>query len=109
MPISSFIGYVGPSDFHDGSILSVEQGESIARVRISGANGSEFLIECRGVHAVRARNPVGMLLYAVSEMRLEPPLRRFAFANFNADDTAFLEIDAETFMVVETDVGGTAA
>jgi hypothetical protein len=37
-----------------------------------------------------------MLLYALSELRSTPPLRRFSFANWDDDDDAFLEVDAET-------------
>lgn len=41
------------------------------------------------------------MLYALSELRCEPPLRRFAFANWDDDSTAYLEVEAETVTVRE--------
>ncbi len=41
------------------------------------------------------------MLYALSEMRAPAPLRRFAFANWDDDDDAILEIDAATVRVYE--------
>jgi hypothetical protein len=40
-----------------------------------------------------------MMLYALSELHAEPPLRRFSFANWDDADEAFLEIEAEGFSI----------
>jgi hypothetical protein len=96
-----FVRYVGDADFHDGSILAVEHRGSTAHVRVRGASGKIFAVAFDGVRAVRANEPEGMMLYALSEFRGEPPLRRFAFANWEDDSTAYLEVDAETVTVRE--------
>ena len=101
MSTSSFIGYVGDPDFHDGSILSVEQQEGMARVRVRGASGKHFRVDFNGVGAVRANRPVGMVLYALSEMGALPPMRRFVFANWDERSDADLEVDAASFVVHE--------
>jgi hypothetical protein len=98
---TSFIGYVGEPDFHDGSVVAVERRDDSVRVRVRGASGKVFVAEFSGVHAVRSSKPEGMLLYALSEMQGQPPYRRFVFANSEEQDAAALEIDAERFRVYE--------
>src|SRR5437588_522889 len=49
MPDSSFIGYVGNADFHDGSIVSVEQHDGTVSVRVRGASGKLFVVDFRGI------------------------------------------------------------
>jgi hypothetical protein len=99
MAESSFVGYVGDADFHDGSVLAVEQQGGIVRVRVCGASGRVFVVEFGGVRAVRAARPEGMLLYALSELSCERPLRRFAFTNWDDDSDAYLEVESETITV----------
>jgi hypothetical protein len=101
MAEASFVGYVGDADFHDGSVLAVEHQGSTARVRVRGASGKVFVVDFGGVRAVRANRAEGMVLYALSELSSEPPLRRFAFANCDEDSPAYLEVDAETLAVRE--------
>jgi hypothetical protein len=91
----SFVGYIGDPDFHDGTVTAVEQQDTTVRVGIRGASGKCFVVEFGGVRALRANRPVGMLLYALSELSGTPPLRRFSFANWDDDDDAFLEVDAD--------------
>ncbi len=98
---SWFVGYVGDADFHDGSVLEIEQQGATAHVRVQGASGRVFVVDFGGVHAVRANRPEGMLLYALSELSCEPPLRRFVFANWDDDSDAHLEVEAENFAVRE--------
>jgi hypothetical protein len=98
---TSFIGYVGEPDFHDGSVVAVERAKDSARVRVRGASGKILVAEFSGVQAVRSNRPEGMLLYALTETRGEPPLRCFVFANADEDSQAVLEIDAETFRVYD--------
>jgi hypothetical protein len=101
MSDSRFIGYVGEADFHDGEILGVEQRDSTVRVRVRGASGKLFVVNFRGVRAVRYKRAEAMMLYALSEFSSESPLRRFVFANWDDDSDAFLEVDAENFAVLE--------
>ncbi len=96
-----FVQYVGNADFHDGSILSVQQDADAIRVRVRGASERLYLAEFPGGRIVRFNRPEGMLLYSLSEMRTKPPLRLFAFANWDEEDDAALEIEADTFNVHE--------
>src|SRR4051794_31587361 len=93
----SFVAYVGERDFHDGAILSVEQQDTVVHVRVRGASGKVYVVAFCGVSALRANSPEGMTLYAVSEMRGDPPLRRFSFANWDDNSEASLELDALDF------------
>jgi hypothetical protein len=90
----SFIGYIGEADFHDGTILDVRQTTNSVHVHIRGGGGKIFVVEFKGVHSVQQNNPVGMMLYALSEVRGEYPLRKFMFANWEDDGDAKLEIEA---------------
>jgi len=101
MSDSSFVCYVGEADFHDGSILTVEQQDGAVRVRVRGASGKIFVVDFSGVQAVRAKHPEGMLLYALSQFGGEVPLRRFLFVNWDDDSEAYLEVNAENFAVRE--------
>ena len=38
-----------------------------------------------------------IFLYALAEMQVSPPFRRFVFANWDDDDPAFLEVEAREF------------
>jgi hypothetical protein len=100
MSNASFVAYVGDPEFHDGSILSVQRQDGVVRVRVCGHSGKIFVVIFSGVFAVRANCPEGMMLYGLTELRGEPPLRRFVFANWEDDAKAFLEIDAVSFSVV---------
>jgi hypothetical protein len=80
-------------------VLAVERINDTLCVRIRGASGKAFVVELSGVRIVNANKPEGMMLYASVEMSSQPPLRRFAFANWDHDDDAFLQIDAESFVV----------
>jgi len=97
----SFVGYVKDADYHDATILSVERMADVVLVRVCGYDEKIFISEFSGVRAVRATRPDGMLLYALSEMRGQPPLRRFVFVNWHEDDDASLEIDAERLRVYD--------
>src|SRR5262249_32980691 len=94
-----FLAYVGNPDFHDGSIVSVEQLATTARVRVRGESGKEYVVEFSGFASVRAISPEAMVLYALSELRGDPPLRRFSFANWDDESESLLEIDARDFSI----------
>lgn len=97
----SFIGYVEGADYHDAVVLGIEKIGDVVRVRVRSYDGKVSVSEFSGVQTVRAKRPDGMLLYALSEMCGEPPLRSFVFTNWHEDDDASLEIDAERVRVYE--------
>jgi hypothetical protein len=96
-----FVRYVGNADFHDGRILEVGHDTDSIRVRVRGASGKIYIAEFPAGSVLRSNRPEGMLLYSLSEMRTDPPLRRFHFANWDEEDDAALEIEAETLNVLE--------
>jgi hypothetical protein len=104
MGAPSFIGYVGERDFHDGSILTIEQSNDLVKVCVRGASDKIYIAEFSQVCALRSNNPEGMRLYALSEMTGEPTFRRFVFVNWDENSTAELEIDAEIFRIYEDTV-----
>ena len=99
MSESTFVGYVGDADIHDGSILNVDRVDDSVRVRIRGYSGKTYLVTFGTVVEVRASRPEGMLLYALSEFAGDPPIRRFVFAKWDDNNTSVLEVDAETIDV----------
>jgi hypothetical protein len=96
---SAFVAYRGNADFHDGTLLNFHHQGSIIRARVCGASKKVYIVEFTGVRTVWANRPEGMLLYALTELLGEAPLRRFVFVSWHEDDAAALEIGAEGFMV----------
>ena len=90
-----FIGYVGDPRIHDGVIESIEEDNQKLRVVVKTYDGSSILVEFSGVESTRQNLAEGMLLYALCEMKMAPPLRHFVFANSDDDSKAFLEVFAQ--------------
>jgi hypothetical protein len=88
------IGYVGPSDLHDGVIREIARHEDGTTVRVVSLAGREHRLVFRGVRAVRAHRADGMMLYALAELRSEGPVRHFTFVNWDEADDARLDIEA---------------
>jgi hypothetical protein len=99
MNSSEFVAYVGVADFHDGEILGVSNNREHTSVRVRGYSGLEYEIQFDGVQALEEFEAEGMELYALAEMRSQPPLRRFEFANNNEEDHKSLTIVATEFRV----------
>jgi hypothetical protein len=95
--------YVGNADFHDGRILNVRQDADAIRVRVRGASKRIYLAEFPAGRIIKSDRPEGMLLYSLSEMRTDAPQRLFAFANWDEEDDAVLEIEAARLNVYEAD------
>jgi hypothetical protein len=101
MNTEDFTGYIGSQDIHDGTILRVIENNKVVIVRIQGASGKHHLIKFNNVTEVQANEPVGMILYAISEMKLDSAKRKFIFVNWEEDDSASLEILAEDYQLEE--------
>src|SRR5439155_7959653 len=93
--------YVGPADLHDGQVLGLTRKGETATVIVQPYTGRRFALEFSGVAAVRAVEPEGMMLYALTETTAPPPLRRFVFANWDDEDPRRLEIVAREFREAE--------
>lgn len=94
------IGYVGPSDLHDGQVCSVHYDQETVTVCIESASGRAFSIEFTGVSEVKTISPAGMVLYALCQMQAPAPHRRFVFANWDEDDPATIEVVAQDLKVI---------
>ena len=90
-----FVAYVADPDLHDGSVVSVSYDGTKARVEVVGATGRRYEVFFIGATSVTQRHAEGMRLYALSEMRSEPPIRRFVFSNSDEQDDAALEVHAK--------------
>lgn len=91
---SDFIGYVLEPDVHDGVILEVRGSSDPVRVLVRTQDDRLHAIEFHGVRSVRAHQPEGMMLYSLSEMAADPPLRRFVFTDWDESGERFLEVTA---------------
>jgi hypothetical protein len=102
MSENEFVAYVGHPDIHDGCILEVRRKGDTVRVLIEAPSRRRFTVEFGGVQSVRANRAEGMLLYALCEMEVASPWRRFVFANWHdGEDDACLEIVARELGIVE--------
>jgi hypothetical protein len=99
MTSDDFVGYVGDPDFHDGAVVRVVADGDLACVVVRGASGQEYAVEFHGVKAVRSNRPEEMMIYALTEMRTLAAARRFVFSNWEDDDDASLEVEAEGFSI----------
>ncbi|MFI5453945.1 MAG: hypothetical protein ACHRXM_00680 [Isosphaerales bacterium] len=98
---SEFVAYVGPPDLHDGTILRVESTQDTVTVLVESYERRRFALEFHGVTHQEMNAPEGMVLYALIEMRTPPPRHKYVFANWEYDDPARLEIEAEGFDVMD--------
>jgi hypothetical protein len=89
-----FVAYRGDADLHDGTVLSVHRDGDETRVIVRGGSGREFEVVLSGVASTTQHEAVGMKLYAVAELRADPPLRRFVFTNWDDEGDASLEVIA---------------
>lgn len=97
--MDEFIAFVGDPDIHDSTIVSIQTDAEDVRVTLERADGQPLLLLFRGVTSLKAHRAEGMMVYALSELRAEPPSRRFVFPNWDEDDDAFLELIAQDFSI----------
>jgi hypothetical protein len=94
---SDLLRYVGPADLHDAVVTALERIDNKLRVDVRTDQGRPLMLEFFGVADVHAVRPVGMMLYALSERKAEPPMRRFDFANWDDDDDATIVVVAQGY------------
>ena len=76
-----FVGYIGDRDFHDATITGVAHEGDAAQVFLTSESGRRIAVAFTGVESVEQHRADEMTIYALTEMRGSPPLRRFVFAN----------------------------
>jgi hypothetical protein len=99
MEENEFVGYVGNPDLHDAHVKSVLRSGSSAEVRLETQNGRELRICFSDVRSLVAEQPEGMMIYALTELKADPPYRRFVFTNWDEEDTRSLEVLAKDFKI----------
>ena len=99
MQIDDFIGYIGDPDFHDGTVVEVKLQDDGAMVQLQGGSGVHFFIGFLEVEQINSYRPENMIIYALSEMKCQAPMRHFVFVNWDDEDGAHLEIFAKEFQV----------
>ena len=104
------IRYVGHSDFHDGSIVTVSRAGNKIHVTIKGSSGKHYVIRFSGVSSVESESPEGMMLYALAEAEMEAgSLLLYEFVNWHADEAnesrskSHLRIVANSFSVEDAE------
>lgn len=100
MDKGDFVSYIGHADLHDARIVSVGYTGDQFKVVLRSPNGRELEICFTGVKGIIANQPVGMMIYALNEMRADAPFRRFVFTNWDEEDSARLELEAQKFTVL---------
>ena len=96
MQPSDFVAYVGPSSLHDSTVAAVHELPGAVQVDVQTEVGDVVVVEFTGVRALVQNCAVGMLLYALSEMRSANKGRHFVFANADDDGEAQLEVVADS-------------
>lgn len=81
-----FVRYVGPYDLHDGSISYFAKQDDIVEVHVKAHKGKLLKVVFTGVKFVKSNQPGGMMLYALTELTEEKPLRCFSFVNWHEDE-----------------------
>jgi hypothetical protein len=97
------IGHVGDPRIHDAVVETVRESPGAVAVVVRTEAGEALTVSFAGVHSVKSHRPVGMMLYALSELESCGPGRHFQFANWDEDDDASLEIQAESMSVANGD------
>ncbi|MDU0202035.1 hypothetical protein ACYEXS_24445 [Paenibacillus sp. MAH-36] len=100
-----FLTYIGDFRIHDSKIECIYWEDNILSVTLKGYEGGAILIKFTGVQTVNSNRPLGMMLYAISEMSKSGPYRKFLFANWRDDDDASLEIISEDVEVLYSNNG----
>ena len=101
METKDFVAYVGNADFHDARVQTVCYEGEQAEVTLKSISGRELKVSFTGVKRFAANQPVGMMIYALNEMRADAPYRRFVFTNWDEEDPACLEVEARELSVNE--------
>jgi len=98
MADDEFVAYVGDPEIHDAVVKSVSYNGQQAEVSIEAINGRRINISFNDVKGFQAHEPIGMLLYALNEMRSIPPHRKFVFTNSEENSDSILSLEALGFV-----------
>ena len=94
MADDEFVAYAGDPEIHDAVVKSVSYNGQRADVSIEALNGRRIDISFSDVKLFHAYEPLGMVLYALNEMRSIPPYRKFVFTNSDESSDSVLSLEA---------------
>ncbi len=94
MQNSDFIGYVGNYKVHDSKVKKIINSGNDVTVLLKIQEGEIISVRFSSVQEVIEKRPVGMILYAICEMKDIAPCRKFVFANTDEEDEASLIVVA---------------
>ncbi|BFT74055.1 hypothetical protein [Paenibacillus sp. P36] len=92
---NEFLTYIGDYRIHDSKIEGIFWEDTTLTVTLKSYEGGTIVIKFIRLQTVNANRPLGMILYAISELVKNGPYRKFRFANWRDEDDAFLEIISE--------------
>ena len=98
MANDEFVAYVGDPEIHDAVVKSVSYNGQQAEMSVETLDGRRIHISFSDVKLFHAHEPLGMVLYALNEMRGIPPYRKFAFTNSEESSDSVLYLEAREFV-----------
>jgi hypothetical protein len=98
MANDEFVAFVGDPDIHDAVVKSVSYNGQQAEVSIETLSGRRIDVSFSDVKLFHAHEPLGMVLYALNEMRGIPPYRKFVFTNSEESSDSGLSLEARKFV-----------
>lgn len=98
MANDEFVAYVGDPGIHDAVVKSVSYNGQQAEVSIETLVGRRIHISFSDVTLFHAHEPLGMVLYALNEMRGIPPYRKLVFTNSEEISDSVLCLEAREFV-----------
>jgi hypothetical protein len=99
MQSSDFIGYVGNYKVHDSKVEEIISSGNDVTVLLKSQEKEIISVKFSNVQQVIEERPVGMILYAICEMKDIAPCRKFVFANTDEEDEASLIVVAYEYQI----------
>jgi len=95
----NLIGYIGDYRIHDSKIHAIETDNDNIHVSLVSDDKETIKVTFIEVKSIKSNNALGMILYAISEIKEQQPLRKFIFINWDEEDASSLEIVAQDCII----------
>lgn len=99
MENSDFIGYVGNYKVHDSRVEKIINSGNDVTVLLRSQEGEIISVRFSSVQEIIEERPIGMILYAICEIKDIAPCRKFEFANTDEEDEASLIVVAHEYHI----------
>jgi len=94
-----FIGYIRNYKVHDSKVEKIIKNGNDVTVLLKSQEGESINVRFSSVQEVVEERPIGMILYAICEMKHIAPYRKFVFANTDEEDVASLIVVAHEYHI----------